>query len=372
MDTQDYINLFTQAEDARCHHVLRQLLSWRDEGRILVGFSFFTIVEFITKPDEDNREERVARGRLIKNICGKNAFPHPTDWMLGARFPNHGMWLGRPENKLVKAAKVRKQIFTNAKAELAKQQTFNRAKRREMAKPKNIIKLLGKLDPDWASDRSVWQGIPVSNQIIESRLFERFVRGDCSDQEFERALNSWLTDPEEFSRLVYDYGGTENIKDAYFSASFVKITEAVKVLSSLQEKIRKHNSDLLEARKVFIDRGLDPKIVRKRLKQYSLPQSIFDSVEKRLEAVVGKGRAGHFRHYCYQLSKKPDQFKESDAFDLMHLSYVYDCDLMRCDKAMASTFKDFEPFKGKLVSRFEDLPGRIEGMLGRIEGMLGA
>ena len=50
--------------------------------------------------------------------------------------------------------------------------------------------------------------------------------------------------------------------------------------------------------------------------------------------------------------------------DLIQMCYAYDCDLFRCDKSMANTFRNFEPFQGKLVDRFSELPKRIDILLG--------
>jgi hypothetical protein len=46
--------------------------------------------------------------------------------------------------------------------------------------------------------------------------------------------------------------------------------------------------------------------------------------------------------------------------DLMQFCYAYDVDLFRCDKAMAHIFRDYEPFRGKLVSSFFQLPEKIQ------------
>ena len=49
--------------------------------------------------------------------------------------------------------------------------------------------------------------------------------------------------------------------------------------------------------------------------------------------------------------------------DLFQMCYAYDCNLYRCDKAMGNMFRDFEPFEGKLVSRFRELPDRVEELV---------
>lgn len=62
LDTQDYIKLFNEPEDGPNQRILADLLAYRDSGEIVMGFSFATIMEFITKPDVTNRPERVRRG----------------------------------------------------------------------------------------------------------------------------------------------------------------------------------------------------------------------------------------------------------------------------------------------------------------------
>ena len=98
------------------------------------------------------------------------------------------------------------------------------------------------------------------------------------------------------------------------------------------------------------------------LDQFSVPEPNPETFDAKLEAVLGEGRVGHFRHYLGRVLKPGYAFKRSDVMDLMQMCYAYDCDLFRCDKAMANTFSDFPPFKGKLVSRFLELPDRIAAL----------
>ena len=55
LDTQDYLNLFYEPDNGPNHKVLEKLISFRDRGEIVIGFSFATIIEVITKPDAANR-----------------------------------------------------------------------------------------------------------------------------------------------------------------------------------------------------------------------------------------------------------------------------------------------------------------------------
>jgi len=323
----------------------------------------FTIVEFVTKPDDNHRAERVARGQLIKRVCGANAFPEVQELARGARFPNEGMWLGSPSRKLVRASSFRKKLLKFAKEKLASQPSFNRATRRKYGTLKQIYELAKTSNTGWGTKREDWQGIPISDEILKSRMFERFVRGECSDREFESSLNKWMSDPEEFSRIVYDYFGAENLMDAYFADHVSKIEAAVDLLAKHNAKARELNAAIILQRKKLSSMGVSAGVARKKLRQYTMPSTVFDDLEQSLERILGRGRARHFRHYCQELSKRPEMFKRSDAFDLMQMCYAYDCDLFRCDKAMADVFKKFEPFDGCLVGRFEELIPRIENKL---------
>lgn len=343
--------------------VLKELLRWRDLGKISIGFSMFTIVEFVTKPDEKHRAERVARGELIKHVCGSNAFPDLQELARGARFPNGGMWIGSPSRKLVNASSFRRQLARVAKEELSNLPVLNRAARRKYGTIKQIYELANKLNTGWGRNRADWQGIPISNELLKSRLFERFVKGQCTDREFESSLNGWMSDPGEFSRIFYDYYGSENLMDAYFADHVSKIQGAVELLEKHNEMVAEHNAAVLLLRKELQALGMPAGKARQRLKRYELPATVFESIEVSLERVLGLGRARHFKHYCVELAKRPEMFKRSDVFDLMQMCYAYECDLFRCDKAMADVFKKFDPFSGRLVSRFEQLIHLIENRL---------
>ena len=137
-------------------------------------------------------------------------------------------------------------------------------------------------------------------------------------------------------------------------------------LNSLQEKLQSlldYNQRALSLRSKLIDAGYDKRNAKNLTRQIKLPEFDRNFRHIEFEELIGEHRAGHFYHY-FQIACKPGfQFKKSDIMDLIHLTHAYDCDLFRCDKNMASIMKDFEPFKGKLVSRFKDLPEKIEEKL---------
>jgi len=59
LDTQDYINLFNEPDDGPNHAILEQLMDHKNRGEIVIGYSWVIMLEFITRPTEKFREERV-------------------------------------------------------------------------------------------------------------------------------------------------------------------------------------------------------------------------------------------------------------------------------------------------------------------------
>lgn len=364
LDTQDYINIFNESEDGPSKKVLKDLLSYRDNGDIVIGFSFATILEFITKPNAENRSERVRRGQLIKDICGPNAFPYLTDLARGAKFPNEGRWLHFGREKIISAKAIRLSMEKACASELSKTPNLTRKERRKFQTRSGMKELLRTTGSNWGRKRSDYGELPVSDEFIESRVFERFMKGQCSDTELEQKLNAWASDPAEFSRIAFDYGDSPDLIKTHFGAALESIESSAVGIQDVLEQQRKLNSAQLARRVALKESGMDEAEAKNLTKQLALPDVDFTNITERLEAAFGKRYVGHFSHYIAQVMRHGYTFKRSDLMDVMQMCYAYDCDFFRCDKAMAHTFRNFEPFKGKLVARFAELPERIAGRLG--------
>lgn len=363
LDTQDYIKIFNEPKGGSNHRVLDQLLECRDNGDILIGFSFATVMEFITKPIEKYRAERVRRGELIKHICGANAFPNVIDLARGAKFPNGGRWMFRANEKLVSAQAFKKKMHDTLVEELAKNESLNRRQRRELGRKSTMSQLIRRTGTALGRSRSDYGDLPVSDEFIESRIFERFIKGQCSNAEFEERMHQWISDPAEYSRILYDYADHPDAIAKFFGKPIDEIEGAISELKKVEISMRSVKEDMLKLRKKLIESGYSKREARDMIKLQNFSATDLSQIDKSLGEVVGKGRSGHFRHYLERIIKTDVKFKRSDVMDLMQMCYAYECDLFRCDKAMADTFRDFQPFQGKLVSRFSELPERIERKL---------
>ena len=303
LDTQDYIKLFNEPEEGPNHQVLADLLAYRDRGEIVIGFSFATIIEFITKPDAANRSERVRRGQLIKDICGRNAFPYPSAILEGASFPNDGMWMFSAGKKVMSAQQFRKQMHETLLEELAQIEGLNRKQRRQLGRKSSLVGLIRMTGSTWGRKRSDWGDFPISDELLQSRMVERFIKGECSNREFEERINAWFSDPAEYSRIVYDYADQPNVIAKCFGKATDEIERIMSTLQDYVSSIQQLNEQMLKARAKLVGAGMEKSEARKMTKQLSIAQPNLETLGPELEAVLDKGRVGHFRHYMMRASK---------------------------------------------------------------------
>jgi hypothetical protein len=363
LDTQDYINLFNEPTEGPFHQVLDRLLAFRDQGKIVIGYSWVTMLEFITRPTDEFREERVRRGQLVKDICGSNAFPFLSDLNRGAAFPNNGVWLTSSNGKMITASWFWRQIEKQYHEILADQSGLNRAQRRMLKTPSAMRQFLRENTSTWGTKREDFGGLPVSDEMIQSGVMKRFLKGQCSDAEFEERVNRWLSDPAEFSRIAYDYADKPNLLEEFVGPSLSKIESAFRQMQQAARNLDNIGDAIRGHRQTLIDAGIDKQTARRLTTPGKRPTIDPSDMIVRIETEIGKGRADHLGHYIRKASRKDYKFKRSDLMDVVQMCYVQDCDLFRCDKAMADLFRDYDPFSGKLVAKFVDLPARVESLL---------
>lgn len=363
LDTQDYIRLFNEPDDGPAQAILDQLLVFRDRGDIVIGYSWAIMLEFITRPTDEFREERVRRGQLVKDICGRNAFPFFSDLKLGARFPNNGVWITGRDGKLMTAKWFRAQMEKKYLETLAEQRGLNRALRRRLKTPSAMRQLLRENTSTWGTKREDFKGLPVSDELIESGVLTRFLKGRCSDAEFEERINRWFSDPTEFSRIAYDYADKPNLLDEFIGPSLNKIEAALLQTQEATRNFDDLGKTIRAQRQKLIETGFDRRTARRITTPVGKPTLDPTDMVRMIEDQIGEGRAGHIGYYMLKASQKNYGFNRSDIMDIVQMCYVPDCDLFRCDEAMADLFRDYEPFAGKLVAKFTDLPALIESRL---------
>ena len=347
LDTSDYINFFNSSANVEVEGVLDKLLSFVDAGEVDVGYSLFTVSEFIKPSSRNYLEDRREKGRFLKRITKGQAFPHVPDLVKGATFPNKGIWLPL---KIIDDLSA-KNIIESAFAEVVAELGLNRSGTR---RAKAILRTKGVQTPAFITAKNGWKmEIPAS--LREAKLIEGLFAGKMSPRVFDQKLFRWASNPEHFAEIFYMYSGSEDVVERFWGESINNINSAICAGRENRKAVSELGKGRLEISKTAKLMNLTEGSAV-LAKPFKLPPFDFS----KLEGLVGSGRVRHFESYARYMIRTDRRFNRSDLFDLLHLIYAYDCDLFRCDAPVAEAVKGVAAFKGKLVTRLIDLPMAIE------------
>jgi hypothetical protein len=79
LDTSDYAAMYCALPGTTAERVRDELREMTENGRIEIGLSYHVVFELLQKAEPQFRPDRLARARLLKQLCGQNAFPYPSD-----------------------------------------------------------------------------------------------------------------------------------------------------------------------------------------------------------------------------------------------------------------------------------------------------
>ena len=97
LDTSDYAAIYCAPPGSPVAKVGGFLKRMAEQGKIQIGLSYHVVFELLQKAAPEYREDRLARARLLVELCGKYAFPYPTDLGRGYKFSTEGLWIPRIE-----------------------------------------------------------------------------------------------------------------------------------------------------------------------------------------------------------------------------------------------------------------------------------
>src|ERR1700722_14960594 len=92
LDTSDYSVMHDAPLGSPVAQIRHKLIEIGRSGRIEIGLSYHVVFELLQRADSEHRGNRLSRARLLSDLCGRNAFPYPTDLGDGHRFSNEGSW----------------------------------------------------------------------------------------------------------------------------------------------------------------------------------------------------------------------------------------------------------------------------------------
>jgi hypothetical protein len=132
LDTSDFSAMYLAPPGAPASRVRAHLREWVQSGQIQIGLSYHIVFELLQKAMPEFREDRLARARLLTELCGRNAFPYPSDLGQGYRFSTDGLWVPRIDLEDVEIERVVEHMMEA----MAHHPKINRHERRILSKRK--------------------------------------------------------------------------------------------------------------------------------------------------------------------------------------------------------------------------------------------
>lgn len=135
LDTSDYAAMYCAAPDTIAARVRDELIEMTESGRIEIGLSYHVVFELLQKAEPKFRDDRLARARLLKQLCGQNAFAYPSDLGQGYGFSKDGLWVPRIDLDEIEIEHLVQYVMQT----MAKRPDLNRHDRKVLSKRSYFI-----------------------------------------------------------------------------------------------------------------------------------------------------------------------------------------------------------------------------------------
>jgi hypothetical protein len=351
------------SDAAKIHDFLKRTV---ELGKIQIGVSYHVVFELLQKATPQYREDRLARAQLLVELCGKNAFPYPTDLGQGYKFSTEGLWIPRIE---LQDFEIENVVAHYADA-VAGQLNLSRQERRAFCKRRNFI--------NWvkADERRLkefpWMA-PFGPEFAQSGEFRRYVLGEITRIEANNRLRCYLTDPIHIYRTWFDHYGLDNPivdrRDKMASKLTLMLRERKAMLAdqaSLHAQIRSElnatgdNALSARARDQLTALERDVKTFGSELKS---PAELTKNAP-RWKEFFGEASAMIAAQILFAFHNDGRDIKNSDAIDFIHAMYLPHTDLWRGDRAFSTLLiNNRVDFFSRIVSSLAELPERIKALI---------
>jgi hypothetical protein len=353
------------------HAIVRdKLKELAQSGRIEIGLSYHVVFELLQKAEPRFRRDRLERARLLTELCGRNAFPYPTD--LGQHgFSTEGLWVPRVDLEdvdieravgyLTQAMAVHPEVTRHERRVFSKQKYFTRW---VAENPERFTLFAQKLWP-----------FKFGTTLVESGDLSRYILGEITRSDANRKLWFYITDPVTVYEIWFEqYGGNSPIADRRDQIS-TKLVLMAQELQSMLGEAAKLQAEIKEAIAATGDDALSPvehdrlRRLRAELRSFqeeiSSPQDLYERSPNWKE-LFGDQAALVAAQILYAFHREKRSVRQSDGIDFVHAMYLPYTDLWRGDKAFSDlVIKHRVKFCERVVTKLEDLPERVEAEIAK-------
>jgi hypothetical protein len=225
LDTSDYAAMYRAQAGTQEALVRDELIAMKESGRIEIGLSYHVVFELLQEADPKFRDDRLARARLLTQLCGQNAFPDPSDLGKGHGFSTEGLWVPRI---YLDEIEIERLVRLAMEATTCRPEPHRR-KRRALSKRRYFV--------EWVRNNSAevrqlmggeWP-LLFGKDFATSGDLRRYILGEISRDEANKKLRFYITDPVTFYEIWYERYQRDNLvrtrRDGMADKIMVMLTE---------------------------------------------------------------------------------------------------------------------------------------------------
>jgi hypothetical protein len=369
LDTSDYSAMYRAAPGTIAGNVRYKLNKLVQSGQIKIGLSYHVVFELLKKANPEFRENRVARARLLRELCGQNAFPYPTDLGRGHRFSTDGLWLPQIDLDEVEVERVVREVMTVAE----RHPSASGHERRVLSRRKYFAVWVSE-NPERAKQlvQEMWP-LKFAHAFVESGNFNRYILGKMSRRDANKELRYYVTDPVSLYEIWFErYGRDDPIIDRrdQIASMFVEMGGGFRAMleqgADIQTKIKRAlgatgDEAISSAGRERFGK-LNEEVKRFRAEMLS-PEDLYQRVPIWREYFDDESAlvAAQILH-AFLRENRP--IKPSDGIDFVHAIYLPHTELWRGDRGFSDLIiKHAVNFSERVVPTLAELPERIDGRL---------
>jgi hypothetical protein len=365
LDTSDYAAMYCAPPGTPAAQVRDELIKLTGSGRIEIALSYHVVFELLQKAEPRFREDRLARARLLKQLCGQNALPYPTDLGEGYRFSQDGLWVPRIYLEEIEIERLVEHVIRT----IAERPDLNSHERKALSKRKFFVEWL-RNNPS----KSKWLledhwPLPFGRSFAESGDFRRYILGDMPQEDANKDLRFYITDPVATYETWFETYGRDNPVAERRDQIADKL---VLMLKELKEKADEAAALKKQIKQAVNERGENALNTEQRDKLMALGRDVEtfrseiispDDMSQHPAWVTkfgdnGAQIAAQIFHGLYNQNR---DIKRSDGIDLIHAMYLPHVDLWRGDKDFSNLLiTNRVKFCERVVSTLSELLDRIE------------
>jgi hypothetical protein len=373
LDTSDYVVMYQAAPGTPEAHVRDQLRDSVRNGEIEIGLSYHVVFELLQKATPQFREDRLARARLLTELCRRNAFPYPTDLGHGPRFSTDGLWVPRvdlDDVEIERAIEHMMQIAPNHPG-LSRHDLKILSKRKYvngcgLSNPERVVALA----------RELWPFL-FGRAIVEEGDLTRYLASETTRAEVNRKLWFYITDPVTIYEIWFEQYGRDDPIALRREQMANKFGAMLDELQAKLEEAATLDAKVKEACAATGDQGLSPEereallTLRASLKTFRSEMSSPHELCRQVpiwKDYFGDQAALVAAQILYAFHREKRRIKRSDAIDFVHAMYLPYTDLWRGDKGFSDLLiKHRVNFSERVVPTLLQLPSRIEGEIAALK-----